>query len=356
MDISFNISDDLRSQLFEYSDDEINCLAKHCFISFLKKERNDTIQLSDLGKQINDGLEPTINKLFGISKSTEKGKIYENVIETTIQEHFPNYKYENTASTNHVGDGLLITSNGTRCIIEAKNYTTMVPKSQIEKLKSDMISTGINNAIMLSTGPIQGKKFVDIENDTMGNIVYISNYFDSDPQLQLQMAITIMSNLALVQSTNIERKIDNLNATIEHVSKLKIDYIAMEKSIRTNLDTFYISLREYEMNVKTEIHNIMVSLPLSNQKLINSILDSKLDRVYSDIIKPLRLHIIEQNGIFVYMKKRPLANIKVMKKQLQVSFVDINCKFNITDENMARTMNLFKVLLEGYIKGNSLIL
>ena len=81
-------------------------------------------------------------------------------------------------------------------------------------------------------------------------------------------------------------------------------------------------------------------------------MNSKLDRIYSDIIKPLKLNIVEQDGLHVYMKKRKLANIKVTKKHLHVSFTDINCKFNVTDENLARTMRLLKVLLEGYIKGS----
>ena len=161
--ITFTLAKDQIKKLESYSEDHINGLAQHAFLQWYEKEHEQIFTMSDLDKKINDGLEPTVNKLFGVSKSVEKGKVFENVIEETIATHFTDCIYENTSLTNHVGDGLLTLVTGCQCIIEAKSYTNTVPRSQIDKLKYDMQVTGIQKAIMFSTSPIQGKQFFDIE-------------------------------------------------------------------------------------------------------------------------------------------------------------------------------------------------
>lgn len=336
-------------QLKKFKKEEVSGFAKFAFNKWYNEEYNKNFNVDNLQTKIDQGLEPTINKLFGISKSTEKGKVYEFVLEQTISEHFKDCKYVDTAQTSHVGDGLLTLNNGAQCIVEAKNYTTTVPRAQIEKLKSDMRTTGINKAIMLATGTIQGKSFFDIETFNENHIIFISNYFDN-PLLYLQLAITVIKHMTHteVMSLDVLHRMATLNRTIELVTKLKSDYISMEKTIRSNLDAFYISLREYESNVKMQINNIIDNTTCENEDLIKRHSSTLLDRLYHEIVVPYGLTLSGTMDVDIVAKNVVLVNIKILKSSLNVTFVSPSSKINITSENFSVTSQMLKSMLKSH--------
>ena len=333
--------------LQHFSVAELNGFAKFAFEKWCKEQYTGTFTQDNIQTQIDQGLEPTINRLFGISKSTTKGKIFEYVLEQTICNHFKDCKYVDTANTSHVGDGLLTFNDGSECIVEAKNYSTVVPTTQIEKLKSDMRTTGITKGIMLATSTITGKSFFDIETFGNNHIVYISNYFDN-PLLHLQLAITVIRHMTHteVMSWDVLQRMATLNKTINSVTKLKTDYIAMEKSIRTGLDSFYMNLREYESDVKVQISNIIDGTLSINEDLIERHNNPILDRLYHEIIVPFGLTLSETTDIGVLANGIEIVKIKILKSALNVSFLNPVSKFNITNENFAITIRMLKSMLE----------
>jgi hypothetical protein len=344
-----DIDETNHSSLQQYSREELNGFAKFAFEKWYAEQFQGTFTTDNIQTQIDQGLEPTINRLFGISKSTAKGKVFEYVLEETISTQFRDCKYVDTASTSHVGDGLLTLSNGAECIVEAKNYTTVVPTAQIEKLKSDMRSTGITKAILLATGTITGKPFFDIETFGSNHIVYVSNYFDN-PQLHLQLAITVIKHMTHVEvaSWDVLQRMNTLNRTINSVTKLKTDYIAMEKSIRMGLDSFYMTLREYESDVKIQINNIIDSTPSLNEDLIGRHNNPLLDRLYHEIIVPLGLTLSGTTDVEILANGVEVVKIKILKNSLNISFVNPVSKFNITNDNFVITVKMLKSMLEPY--------
>jgi len=348
---AIDIDDSNHARLKQYSTVQLNGFAEFAFEKWYNEQYNNNFNMDGLQSKINEGLEPTINKLFGISKSVEKGKVFEYILEETIETHFKECKYIDMASINHVGDGLLTLENGSQCIIEAKNYLGVVPRHQIEKLKNDMKTTGICNAIMLTTGTIVGKQFFDIESFDNNHIIFVSNYFDN-PLLHLRLAITVTKHLTHVEimSWDVLQRMSHLNSTINSVTKLKTDYIALEKSIKNGLDSYYLTLREYESDVKLQINNIIDSTLCTNELIIKKQNNSMLDRLYHEIFLPHKLKIFETEDICIYSKKIEIIKIKILKNSsLQILCIYPISKFTMTSDNYELTIKLLKVMMEPYL-------
>lgn len=339
-EISFTI-DRTTLKLDNFTNEELTGICKHLFLKWHNENYGSTVSYDILDKKINEGLAPIVNDLFGISKSVKKGKIFEHIIEETIRSQ-TKHKYINTSQIDHSGDGILVLESGQQCIIEMKNYTNVVPKSQIEKLKYDMRVSGMLYAIMFSTSPIQGKRSFEMETDGMYNIIYVGNYFDNDSYIHL--AITMLEHIVTKDSVSFNKQqLLSLNESIETVSKLKNDFLVMEKVIRTNLDTFYISIREYESNIKTQINNIMTTLKSPDEIILEKYGSILLDRINADMIK-CDYTLIEDMDLYYCKNNVRLFCIKVCKTSLTVTYIDPEIKFIIKERNLFMTLKLLLVL------------
>lgn len=318
------------------NNDDLSSICKHLMLQWYDETYKDKVNMSNLENKINNGVKPLISEikqLYGGTKSIVKGQIFENIIEKTLKDNFPHYNYDNTAKNNHCGDGLLMSPSGMTAIIEMKNYSTTVNSSQINKLKYDMQNTGIKNALLLSayTG-IQGKKLIDIEtfvhqNDKY-NIVHISKYMENEQSIQI--GITILESLYGKKDIDyIEHELHNLEQIINSMSSLKSQYLTMEKSMRENLDSFYVSLRDTEYNMKKQISSILKGIK-ENDVVYNSD-NSLLMYMYDTILKDNGYEI--HNDLCLYKNGLKHAIIKLVAKRVDITFIDPEIKLSITQNN-----------------------
>ena len=338
-EITFSI-DKSSMNLQDFSIDDLSGISKHLFYKWYNENYESTVSLESLDKQINKGLEPIINDLFGISKSVKKGKVFEHIIEETITKQ-TKHKYIDTSHIDHAGDGLLILESGHQCIIEMKNYSNIVPKSQLEKLKYDMRVSNIQYAIMFSTSPIQGKRLFEMENNGIYYIIYVGNYFDNEEYVHL--AITMVEHIIHYNNGTVfcKKQLISLADSVDNVVKLKNDYLIMEKIIRTNLDTFYSSLRDYESDIKTQIYNIIDTFKNNEEKLLEKYNNNLLSKIHFE----LKLTLIEEyDNLYLCKNGIKYFHIKIQKTALQVTFIDPEIKVCIKDINLFLTLHLIKTL------------
>lgn len=373
--LSFNFTVDI--ELSNYTENELNGICKNLFMNWYEEKHLQIITVNNLDSKIEKGLQPFINEIsqvckniYGTGKTTIKGQIFENAVQNVIKDSFEDYTYIDTSDKSHNGDGQLESISGLRCILEMKNYEAIVNTQQITKLKYDMKYTGIKYAIMLSaTSNIQGKKNLDIEMFIEENvkyyIIYVSHYIDHE--YKIQIAITLLEHLYMENRTFpnlkfIENELHMLHGLVDSMSKLKNQFINMEKMMRENLDSFYINLRDTEYNIKSQINNI-----LSNIKGKIKDLDCNTEQVFSSIshIKECTLlkHIydtqfIKENyglkivndniNLIDINDNKFIALIKFINKRIDIIFHNPEIKLSITQNNKFISEILIGGIIENY--------
>ena len=373
--LSFNFTVDI--ELSNYTENELNGICKNLFMNWYEEKHLQIITVNNLDSKIEKGLQPFINEIsqvckniYGTGKTTIKGQIFENAEQNVIKDSFEDYTYIDTSDKSHNGDGQLESISGLRCILEMKNYEAIVNTQQITKLKYDMKYTGIKYAIMLSaTSNIQGKKNLDIEMFIEENvkyyIIYVSHYIDHE--YKIQIAITLLEHLYMENRTFpnlkfIENELHMLHGLVDSMSKLKNQFINMEKMMRENLDSFYINLRDTEYNIKSQINNI-----LSNIKGKIKDLDCNTEQVFSSIshIKECTLlkHIydtqfIKENyglkivndniNLIDINDNKFIALIKIINKRIDIIFHNPEIKLSITQNNKFISEILIGGIIENY--------
>ena len=101
-----------------YTNEELGGQLKGMYMNWLKGIKNE-------GKL----------NLFG-KVAVFKGKEFENTIFNMFKDCFKGYNYKQVSSVNHYGDGILESPSGLKVMVELKNYGSVVPTSQVDKLKS----------------------------------------------------------------------------------------------------------------------------------------------------------------------------------------------------------------------------
>jgi hypothetical protein len=373
----FSINFTVDIELSNYTRDDLNGICKNLFMNWYDEKHLDLITMNNLDRKIEKGMMPIIDEMNQIckniyytGKTNVKGQMFENVVENVITESFKDYSYVNTSSIAHNGDGQLESISGLKCIVEMKNYTTTVNTQQIVKLKYDMKYTGIRYAIMLSANSnIQNKKNLDIEMFIDENIkyyiIYVSHY--SNHEYKIQIAITLLEHLHMEnRSFNnlkcIESELHLLNGIVDSMSKLKSQFINMEKMMKENFDSFYINLRDTEYNMKNQIQTI-----LSNIKVKINDLDCDTEQVFQSLSKCkeciLLKHIYDtqfvkenyglkmiSNDIYLIdiNRNKKIALIKFVSKRIDIIFYDPEIKLSITQNNKFLCEMLIRGIIENY--------
>jgi len=346
----------------EYNETELSFICTQLFDKWYKIEYDKIFSLNDLDQKIQKGLDPIIHDLFGLSIGIKKGTVFENIMDKVLQS-FPTYTYIKTSEINHSGDGILKFDNFD-CMVEFKNYTSTVPRSQIDKLKSDMIEQNIFYSLMISTTHIQGKKDIDVENFNIQGkkftIIYISNYYKNE--MKIHIGIILIDQIYNLKKnlnyTFFHSQIKDLLSLIDGVHNLKTKFCKFEQDIRANLDTYYTNIREYENNVKIKINNIInhtntVLTDNFNKSsiVLNSIDNDLLYKLYDEVFSSelMYLSLLNDQVIVYSYLDLIVCNIKILKKSLTIEFINPKYTLKISHSDFFLSKKLVKILIEKYI-------
>ena len=346
-----NVVNDFKNICREFKDDILNG------IEFKNNNLEKNLNIHDKL----DKFDTTINKLFGISNtSNKKGEISEKLISEIIKNTYPNYTYDIKRSIAHNADGELFSPSGMKCLVEVKNYTYTINSDEIVKFKNDLKTNNQKLGIFISLQTnICGKKLIDYEVYDDIHIVYISNIIND--LNKLDCAILLMENInKILKKDNIEIKINQIKETIYNnfnelenlvnkIKKLRSNYTVIEKNIKNNLDDFYNNLREYELDVKSKMQSVWDGLFKNLEDIDKKYLDesslilkklSKKDKSFNLISKIIdfcsqnNINISQNKNIYnLIYKTENIGYFKKMTNKIQLSIKKLNLIINADFKN-----------------------
>ncbi len=297
-----------------------------------------------------------VNKLFGINNnSCKKGEISEKLIYDILSQKFKNYNYEKKNHISHHADGELTSSSGFKSLVEIKNYNHVVNKDELDKFKYDLKYTNNSFGIFLSLqSGIVGKNIIDYEiYDDNIHIIYISKLMDDINKLDygiilseilFKMNSTSSNDIKIEEITSkIKNKFNELDIILKKTVNLRVGYEKLELDIKNNLNIFYSSLRDYEMELKLKMDDIWRELindlsknyvDMKSKFLLEM---SKKDKCYKimerifDVLERNSININVNNNDIIMIGEKELGVIKKMKDKVVISIDNINITFKGND-------------------------
>lgn len=364
--INFVIDKQIYSHITKFTDEELNIISKQLFDDWYNKKYNQNSDMSEqfekyenrIKTEIDDkfstinnnitDLNKTTKDLFGISNNSQrKGEMMENIIYDYFKNNLQNYTFNRTNHISHNADAHLITPEKQDILLEIKNYQNAVDKKEIDKLKYDMQYTKIKYGLFLSIqSGIVGKKSIDIEyfmdkdNNTY-YIMYVSYILDESHKIQSGLSV-LETIYKLNQTYNhtridyIEDKIlDNLKEVAnisDMVTNLRKQYQTLEQKIKDNIDDYYQLIRDYEIQIRTKINNLWITITteLNTSKEIllkcddlEILLEENKDTdifvplsKIIDIFKNKNLNIIDKQ--YIYKGSEKIGEYKIYQKKVEV--------------------------------------
>jgi hypothetical protein len=312
-----------------------------------------------------------VNKLFGISNnSCKKGDVSEKLIYNIISQKFKNYNYEKKNHIAHHADGELTSSTGFKSLVEIKNYNHVVNKDELDKFKYDLKYTNNTFGIFLSLqSGIVGKNIIDYEiYDNNIHIIYISKLMDDINKIDygiilseilFNMNSSLSNDIKIDEITSkIKKKFNELDVILKKTVNLREEYDKLELNIKSNLNMFYSSLRNYEIELKLKMDDIWYELINDLSKNYVDMKDklllkmNKKDKCYKimeklfDILEKNNINIRSNNNDLLMIKDKEIGNIKKMKDKVVINIDNINITFKGGE---SLDFEFFELLLKKYI-------
>lgn len=250
------------------------------------------VSYADLDEKF-DKISYILEELLGINNnSCKKGKLSEEMIYQMLKNKFKDYTIEETRSIPHCGDAIInipFNNQNVRVMVEIKNYTATVNKTEIDKLKYDMKRVNIKYALMISlkTGFV-GYKQMDIDefthNDEVYNIIYLPNLLGQVDKIEACMImikrliehnekIKVGRPSYTVIQDQVRHHLQELDNVYTDFSIFKDSYYNMEKSIRKTLHDYYIELRNYEIKMKDRINTVWKAINADFNKVESDLIN-----------------------------------------------------------------------------------
>jgi len=304
---------------------------------FPSKQSNDPL----VGKITN--LENTLERLIGIGNgSSKKGELAEYILGNIIQSRYGDITYTDTSHIPHTGDAhIKFDSNNTNIMLESKNYTTKVNKDEIDKMKSDMVTSNIKWGIFLSwNSNIIEKKEFDVEffhvKGYIYHIIYISNLSNDIDRLDL--AIQLIRKLIVINCDKgigwiqhiIMNDLEQLNTIISKNYQMRVWYEEMNNTIVTSSSKFHNRMRDYMYEMDQMVKTIIDRITNTTSQALNISHDSynaylekykdnkKLFPILSillDIFKEHNIILDEEN---IKYNDTNIGIVKVMGKKITI--------------------------------------
>lgn len=350
-------------------------------IESLRDIINEKTDINDkILEKFNSKIEPlnsSLERLIGLqTTSSKKGELAENVIEKLFTSRYGDIKYEKKNNISHCGDAWIHLSNNKIIMIESKNYSKPVSKDEIDKMEFDMKHNNINYGLFLSMN--SGVcNFKDMDLHTFYNygkpyfIIIISNV--SSELSKLDLGFSIIKQLSILNDTkefpwiqkNIKDNLFEINSLVDKNHLLRTNYETMEKTIYSSLETYYITLRDYQYELEQTIKKLTNDINSTVQESIYKFQSNQylLDNFKDNKTFPIMIHIIDildnkklklekqdeksKNKYVIFNKDKNIGSLDLTAKKITIKINPKNeITFNITTP---KENNQNFVLLENYL-------
>jgi hypothetical protein len=210
-------------------------------------------QLSHATSKISD----YSDKLPCLEKSTIKGNVFENEIESFLLENLSSQEYsvESVSKVKHSVD-FLISNKVIDIMFDSKHYKASVPTKELDKLKEDMYARKIRCGMLVSyESKIAKHKTIDMELYTdkvgsvccilvLGNVRRMPNVI-IEGIYYLEMIFTkVLLNTSYLQEKKNDEFISELEKTFERISELTEMFEEHKECVEKSLRRFERQLHE----------------------------------------------------------------------------------------------------------------
>jgi len=122
--------------------------------------------------------------LGGVTTSSKRGRIGENILLQTLEKQFPHAVVENTATTKHQSDIHFTFPQSKEDIwIEVKTYSDTVPTKEVDKFKREMQDNKVKYGIFTSRSGIAKHHQIEVEETSYGGYVFYLPNVDTESKL-----------------------------------------------------------------------------------------------------------------------------------------------------------------------------
>ena len=220
---------------------ELDTSIKSRLETYLSTENNSYTQLLTKLEPLSSSAEVVSQYFLKQSGSNTKGKVGEAQFEIVLSEAFPTASITNTAGKTACGDFIIEREAKSKILIDTKDYNTVVPVKEVEKMIRD-IETNKCNGILVSqySGIAQKEHFeINIHNNNIIIFIHDCNYNKNT----IITAVNIIDHLEPI-ITNTETKSETIPADLllefnheyQSLVSQKTNYMNMIKKQRKEAD------------------------------------------------------------------------------------------------------------------------
>ncbi len=200
---------------------------------------------SVMQETLTDELSTYLNK-YKVASS--KGTQSENVLFNILTKEFPSADIIRTSNEQGKGDIVMKINNKLPILFENKDYTTNVPKDEVDKFIRDITNTNYNGIFISQHSGIVGKHNLQLDIHNNNVLVYIHNMdYNIDT---LNLAVTIIDNvyakMEQLHDTSITIPHDTLKNIIDEYQNL----IYTKEKLINGLKEFYKKTTEQYNEIK----------------------------------------------------------------------------------------------------------
>jgi len=231
-----------------------------CFVSSHSQNNQSAYGeiLNKLNQQITtiDKVNVYFDKQLG---SNSKGKLGENKLELILSELFSNASIINTSGLTASGDFIINRLNKTKLLIDTKDFETVVPVKEVEKIIRDMEMNNCNAILLSQNSGIAQKNNFEINVHNNNIIIYI-HYANYDPN-KIALAVNIIDYLEPIlvsqknnnhQETISSELLSNINKEYQELVSQKLNLINL---IKRNHSEVLKNLQKLDLPVLTTLLN-----------------------------------------------------------------------------------------------------
>lgn len=154
---------------------ELDTSIKSRLETYLSTENNSYTQLLSKLDPLSASAEVVSEYFLKQSGSNTKGKVGEAQFEIVLSEAFPTASITNTAGQTACGDFIIERESKSNVLIDTKDYNTVVPVKEVEKLIRDIESNKCNGILVSQYTGIAQKEHFEINIHNNNIIIFIHN-------------------------------------------------------------------------------------------------------------------------------------------------------------------------------------
>lgn len=207
-------NNDLINKLIEqkYSELDKNIQTKiDCFIT----NNNMNSQFGEICSKLNNNIDTIDNINLFLQKqmgSNSKGKLGENRLEIILSKLFPSAIINNTAGQTACGDFILERRNKSKILIDTKDYDTVVPIKEVEKILRDIETNSCHGILISQKSGIAQKNDFEISFHHNFIIIFIHNA-NYDPE-KIRLATNIIDHLEPIINQNNTQSTETISSQL----------------------------------------------------------------------------------------------------------------------------------------------